>query len=261
MLLKQILLPPGGLFTLAAVLVLAARVVRIPARWPAVASVAVAWLVCTLLVGETALTWHHSHRPLSGDDLVPVDDGPEAVVVLSSDLRARHPGPAQTTLDAASTTRSLYAAAIAATADLPILVTGGPSGRSGRKIAPEMARFIGRWSAAEVRWIEPRARNTWENARYAAAMLAEAGISRAYLNGVQLDFFRPGKLTDNAFVESFNGKFRAECLNQAWFLSLEDARSTCEAWRVDYNEVRPHSAISQKTPAELARASGQACLP
>ena len=44
-------------------------------------------------------------------------------------------------------------------------------------------------------------------------------------------------------------------------LSLEDARSTCEAWRVDYNEVRPHSAIGQKTPAELARASGQACLP
>ncbi len=82
-----------------------------------------------------------------------------------------------------------------------------------------------------------------------------------YLNGVELDFSRPGKPTDNAFVESFNGKFRAECLNQAWFLSLEDARSTCEAWRIEYNELRPHSAIGQKTPADMARASGQACLP
>ncbi len=83
----------------------------------------------------------------------------------------------------------------------------------------------------------------------------------AYLNGVILDFSRPGKPTDNAFVESFNGSFRAECLNVSWFLSLEDARSKCEAWRQDYNQVRPHSAIGQRAPAELVRASGQACLP
>lgn len=83
----------------------------------------------------------------------------------------------------------------------------------------------------------------------------------AYMNGVTLDFSRPGKPTDNAFAESFNGKFRAECLNISWFLSLEDARSKCEAWRKDYNEVRPHSSIGLKTPVELARASGQACLP
>ena len=57
----------------------------------------------------------------------------------------------------------------------------------------------------------------------------------AYLNGVVLDFSRPGKPTDNAFAESFNGKFRAECLNAYWFLSLDDARSKCEAWRTDYN--------------------------
>lgn len=82
----------------------------------------------------------------------------------------------------------------------------------------------------------------------------------AYLNGVTLDFSRPGKPTDNAFVESFNGKFRAECLNASWFLSLEDARSKCEAWRRDYNEVRPHSSIGHKAPIELALASGQACL-
>ena len=83
----------------------------------------------------------------------------------------------------------------------------------------------------------------------------------AWMNGVTLDFSRPGKPTDNAFIESFNGKFRTECLNASWFLSLEDARSKCEAWRTDYNEVRPHSSIGHKAPIELARASGQACLP
>jgi putative transposase len=82
----------------------------------------------------------------------------------------------------------------------------------------------------------------------------------AYLNGVVLDFSRPGKPTDNAFAESFNGKFRAECLNAYWFLSLDDARSKCEEWRTDYNQVRPHSSIGNQTPIERARASGQACL-
>ena len=82
----------------------------------------------------------------------------------------------------------------------------------------------------------------------------------AYLHGVELDFSRPGKPTDNAFAESFNGKFRAECLNAYWFLSLEDARSKCEAWRRDYNEQRPHSAIGNQTPVARALASGQACL-
>lgn len=83
----------------------------------------------------------------------------------------------------------------------------------------------------------------------------------AHMNKVTLDFSRPGKPTDNVFVESFNGSFRTECLNASWFLSLEDARSKCEAWRRDYNEVRPHSSIGRKAPMELARASGQACLP
>jgi putative transposase len=75
----------------------------------------------------------------------------------------------------------------------------------------------------------------------------------AYLKGVTLDFSRPGKPTDNAFIESFNGKFRTECLNANWFLSLDEARAKCEAWRRDYNEVRPHSAIGNKTPIELHR--------
>jgi putative transposase len=75
----------------------------------------------------------------------------------------------------------------------------------------------------------------------------------AYMKGVTLDFSRPGKPTDNAFIESFNGKFRAECLNANWFLSLDEARAKCEAWRRDYNEVRPHSAIGNRTPMELHR--------
>ena len=75
----------------------------------------------------------------------------------------------------------------------------------------------------------------------------------AYQKDVILDFSRPGKPTDNAFIESFNGKFRAECLNAHWFLSLEDARSKLEAWRRDYNDVRPHSAIGYDVPSALMK--------
>jgi len=78
----------------------------------------------------------------------------------------------------------------------------------------------------------------------------------AYQQDVVLDFSRPGKPTDNAYIESFNGEFRAECLNQHWFLSLDDARQKTEEWRRDYNEVRPHSAIGNKTPISLMNASG-----
>lgn len=75
----------------------------------------------------------------------------------------------------------------------------------------------------------------------------------AYERGIELDFSRPGKPTDNAKVESFNGRLRQECLNLHWFLSLEDARAKIEAWRKDYNEFRPHSALQWMTPAEFAR--------
>ena len=74
----------------------------------------------------------------------------------------------------------------------------------------------------------------------------------AYANGVTLDFSRPGKPTDNAFIESFNGRLRDECLNANWFLSLDDARSKIEAWRRDYNEVRPHTSLGGRTPAEFS---------
>ena len=72
----------------------------------------------------------------------------------------------------------------------------------------------------------------------------------AYNNKVTLDYSRPGKPTDNPFIESFNGSFRDECLNINWFLSLEDANKKIEAWRKDYNNFRPHSSLKGKTPAE-----------
>src|SRR3569833_1382037 len=77
----------------------------------------------------------------------------------------------------------------------------------------------------------------------------------AYQRNVTLDFSRPGKPTDNAFIESFNGKFRGECLNAHWFMSLDDAQQKCEAWRRDYNEVRPHSAIGNKPPSDMMNRS------
>ena len=75
----------------------------------------------------------------------------------------------------------------------------------------------------------------------------------AYENGVTLDFSRPGKPTDNALIESFNGSFRDECLNIHWFLSLDDARQKVEDWRRDYNRFRPHSALGNTTPDEYAK--------
>ena len=76
----------------------------------------------------------------------------------------------------------------------------------------------------------------------------------AYARGVTLDFSRPGKPTDNAHAEAFNARFRAECLSQHWFLDLDDARTKVETWRVDYNEVRPHSAIGDRPPIALISA-------
>ena len=76
----------------------------------------------------------------------------------------------------------------------------------------------------------------------------------AYQNQVALHFIERGKPTQNAFIESFNGKFRDECLNQNWFVDLRHAREVIEAWRVDYNTVRPHSSLRYLTP-ELFAAS------
>ena len=78
----------------------------------------------------------------------------------------------------------------------------------------------------------------------------------AYQRGVLLDFIRRGKPVENCFIEFFNGKLRDECLNANQFLSIEDARSKIEAWRMDYNHQRSHGDPGARTPAEhLERAT------
>jgi putative transposase len=67
-----------------------------------------------------------------------------------------------------------------------------------------------------------------------------------------LKLIQPGKPTQNAYIESFNGKFRDECLNEHWFTTLAQARTLIAAWRQDYNETRPHSALNYLSPAEFA---------
>jgi putative transposase len=83
----------------------------------------------------------------------------------------------------------------------------------------------------------------------------------AYAHDVILDFSRPGKPTDNAYIEAFNGRFRAECLNAHWFLTLDDARSKMEEWRRYYNEDRPHGAIGQIPPILLQNPDGAVSPP
>jgi putative transposase len=73
-----------------------------------------------------------------------------------------------------------------------------------------------------------------------------------YRAGVRIDFSRPGKPTDNAYVESFNGTFRAECLDAHWFTTLTEAKQRIEVWRREYNENRPHRALGERTPNEFA---------
>ena len=78
----------------------------------------------------------------------------------------------------------------------------------------------------------------------------------AYLNGVELDFSRTGKPTDNALIEAFSGRFREVCLNQNWFLSLEDAKEKVEARREEHNSSRPHGALDNLTPRGFAETAG-----
>jgi putative transposase len=82
----------------------------------------------------------------------------------------------------------------------------------------------------------------------------------AYRRGVQLDFIRPGKPVENAFIESFNGRLRDECLNVHQFTSLDDARSKIEAWRIDYNQRRPHSSLGHLTPNEFVHQRQEAWI-
>jgi putative transposase len=108
-------------------------------------------------------------------------------------------------------------------------------------------------SGARVVQVLDRAVPRWGRPQRVAVDNGPEFISKAldawaYRHGVQLEFNRPGKPTDNAFIESFNGHFREECLAQHWFDSLAEARAIIEAWRVEYNTKRPHRALGQACP-------------
>jgi putative transposase len=75
----------------------------------------------------------------------------------------------------------------------------------------------------------------------------------AYARGVGLSFIRPGKPIDNAYIESFNGRFRDECLNEHWFTSTAHARHLIETWRIEYNTERPHSSLNNQAPEQYTR--------
>jgi putative transposase len=83
---------------------------------------------------------------------------------------------------------------------------------------------------------------------------SEALDAWAYKRAVQLAFIRPGKPVDNCHIESFNGRLRDECLNEHWFLSMQHARTTIEAWRIEYNTERTHSSLGDLTPEEFRAA-------
>jgi putative transposase len=80
----------------------------------------------------------------------------------------------------------------------------------------------------------------------------------AYAHGVRL-FIRPGKPVENAYIESFNGKFRDECLNEHWFVTMAHARRVIESWRIEYNTERPHSSLGDRTPTEFAALAEAYC--
>lgn len=98
----------------------------------------------------------------------------------------------------------------------------------------------------------------------AVSLIAESAAWKldlwAYTRNGTLDFSWPGKPTDDASIQFFNGKFQAECLNPHLFMSLDDAVRKCKVWRRDYNEVRPHSAIGNK-PMSLVNRSAAHSLP
>ena len=122
------------------------------------------------------------------------------------------------------------------------------------KEAVEIALDHGMASAYVVRLLEdivrfrgkPAAIRTDQGPQFTAQALDQW----AYRNGITLKLIQPGKPTQNGYIESFNGKFRDECLNEHWFSTLAEARAIISAWRRDYNELRPHSAIGYLTPAE-----------
>ena len=106
--------------------------------------------------------------------------------------------------------------------------------------------------AALERVMAVRGRPTYLVCDHGSEFSSRRFLSWARAGGITLDYPRPGKPVDSAYVESFNGKLRDECLNEQFFLDLSDARHTMARWRQQYSRVRPHSALGRLTPAEYA---------
>ncbi len=121
-----------------------------------------------------------------------------------------------------------------------IVVDHGISGRYVARVLDRAIQFRGL----------PRAIRTDQGPEFTGKALDQW----AYERGVELRMIQAGKPTQNAYIESFNGKFRDECLNEHWFRTLAEAREIVGRWRLDYNQGRPHSAIEYQTPAEFAAA-------
>jgi len=114
---------------------------------------------------------------------------------------------------------------------------------TGERVVTVLERVSRRWGLPQVLQVDngpectSRALDAW-----------------AHRHGVKLAFSRPGTPTDNPFIEAFNGRLRAECLDPQWFVSLDEARTCLEEWRRDYNTQRPHTALGNQTPAAFAAA-------
>jgi putative transposase len=102
-----------------------------------------------------------------------------------------------------------------------------------------------------------RKASSWITLYHGPEFISRALDIWAYRHGVTLSFIRPGKPTENAYIESFHSRFRDECLSAHWFLDLADARFQIEAWRRDYNDLRPHTSLAGLTPTEWARTAPQ----
>jgi uncharacterized SAM-binding protein YcdF (DUF218 family) len=175
---KPFLLPPLNLIILAVVLVALRAWLRLPRRLPVAITVIAAWLLCTPLVGQALLALHQTYPPLG---TAAMTREPGAIVVLSAGFRDAAPEAGGTLLDGLSLTRVLYAEAVQDATGLPLLVTGGRIRDGAPPIARVMAGFLRDRMGADVPWVEPRARSTWENAAYSAAMLRAEGIGHVYL--------------------------------------------------------------------------------
>lgn len=175
---KQFLLPPLSIFVLAALLALLRRYGIVPRRAPTILTLVVAYALCTPMLGESLLAVHQVHPPLTREDM---NRKAGAVVVLGAGYRDAAPEFGGTRLDALSLERILYAKAVQGTTDLPLLVTGGRIRETEPPIGAVMRDFLRFRLNAEVRWTETRAENTWQNAKYSARVLRDAGIGRVYL--------------------------------------------------------------------------------